>query len=131
MSLSIASCLKTIFCDKPNIPNVDWVAFENGTFFAVPREDKNKEQLSELGRSLLESNGPAIAGTPTADFSVSRMDVLFTEPVYVVEYDCEGLVFGTVVITEEGVSDIQVGLEGRSRRSMDHQNPVVIATSKD
>ena len=106
--------------------DIAWVVFEHGTcFFSVPTDelplDATPDALVAAARAALASLGPAIPGTPAADFTPSRLDGWFPdEPVWFVAYDHSAI--ATIVITDG--SELEAGLRARALRDDDHDAPV-------
>jgi hypothetical protein len=126
-----ASALEHIFTN-PNPLNgklppthVAWVIFANGTvFYTFPNEDllpgASAAELTAAAISALDEMGPVMAGTPSADFSVSRLASWFPEErVYFVTYDDPRIV--SIVVEEQESTDLAVGMLGRANRQADFE----------
>ncbi|WP_291148697.1 hypothetical protein [Flavobacterium sp. UBA7680] len=102
----------------------DWVLFENGTYIIFDNADTIPDLESEAIK-LMKEFGPVHAGGSAGDFSVTHLKE--TEG-WVVSGHGYGMY--TYVspneLNSEKPNDVQIGLEGRSKRNADGQNPVII-----
>lgn len=103
-----------------------WVIFENNTvFFMTPTSDEaNGLTFEELGKKackVLEDFGPAIAGTPLADFEVNGLDAWYPdEYVYMVTYTHSNIF--SIYITEKEEDEYTIGLKNRTSREIDAED---------
>ncbi|MDR6763299.1 hypothetical protein J2Y38_003518 [Flavobacterium sp. 2755] len=102
----------------------DWVLFENGTYIIFDNADTIPDLESEAIK-LMKEFGPVHAGGPAGDFSVIHLKE--TEGWIVSGH---GYGMYTYVnpneLGSEKPDDVKIGLEGRSKRNADGQNPVII-----
>lgn len=98
-----------------------WAIFENGTavVFTHPEGD-----LRERARAILEEWGPVQAGSSAGDFSVIE---LRDAPGWVVtSHHPDVLTYVSPDDVGADASDLEIGLLGRSRRSMDAESLRVV-----
>jgi hypothetical protein len=111
-------------------PQIAWAVFEHGTaFFTAPTAalavDASTEQVAEAACAALRALGPAHAGGPSGDFSVSRLSGWYPdEPVWFVSFDAPDL---AAVVIVPASSDLVAGLAGRSVRNSDHESMQLVA----
>jgi hypothetical protein len=132
--------LDVIFTPKPNIPNADWVAFANGTFY-FSNEDLSVTRdslIAQANEKLGEFTGVgAGVGSEYGDFTVHSMCKRFPgEGVWCVSYHISNIMTLVVAQKSEGpaqheTSPAAVGLIGRHCRALDADTLIVIATNKD
>jgi hypothetical protein len=130
----IAHYLQVIFKPKPNMANVDWVAFKNGTFavFSQAHPARSRQKLIEDGEGALKyyAGIGSGAGSSYGDFAAHFQDNNFPdENVWIVTFDHPSIM--TLVVFDEATGDMQAGLCGRGVRAVDADDPVVVATSLD
>lgn len=127
--MDLINVCKKIFVSKPNIPNVHWVLYENGTVIYYSKDNiNNKEDMIKLSLDLIDEK--VVPGTSTADFSVNRMDIYFpNEPIYVVVYTQPENMITIIVDESNKTNDLLIGLSGRQKRIEDEKIRKVIATS--
>lgn len=107
----------------------DWVLFENGTYIIFDNVDTIAD-IKEEAIMLMKKYGPAYAGSPAGDFSVTQMN---RTDGWVVTGHCYGMY--TYVDPKEIKSKVpneaEIGIFGRSKREKDGKNPVVIHINKN
>lgn len=98
--MNLSDICKKIFEHKTNIPDVNWILYENGTVLYYSKEKiNNKEELINISNNLIDEK--VIPGTSIADFTINKMDIYFPNKyIYVVIYSQPEL----------------IGLEGREKR---------------
>lgn len=103
-------------------PHIAWVLFENETIYlALPSEltplEASFDELAEVAKKELQSLGPAMAGTPSGDFSVNRVSWYPDNYVFMTTYDHGHII--SMSVYEESVEDLVVGITARAARSQD------------
>lgn len=110
-------------------PEVAWVIFDNGTvFYTGPTEAlgaaATTAEIERAARDALAEIGPVIAGSPSADFNVVRLEQWFPDdPVYFVTFDDPRI---AAVIIDEVEAEVTAGLLGRAARDADRDDPQVV-----
>lgn len=129
LQLDLVQICKTMFSSKPNVPEANWVVYENGT--VVYHEKSMVDEKQELIRLSNEAMSiPVVAATPSADFSVNRLNVYYPdEPIYAVTYSYPENM--ATIIRDGSENELIIGLAGREQRREDSQSIKVVATSKD
>jgi hypothetical protein len=108
---------------------VAWVLLRNGTaFVAVPGADLPAEAdfdaLGSAAKEALAELGPVVAGTPSADFSVSKLDAWFPgDGWWFVTYDHPSIV---TVLHAPGSTEVAVGFVARAERQADFDRPEIV-----
>ncbi|MDQ2794028.1 MAG: hypothetical protein M3Y12_08475 [Bacteroidota bacterium] len=102
----------------------DWVLFKNGTY-VIFDDASSITDIPEAAIAEMKEYGPVQAGGPAGDFNVTNLDE--TEG-WVVSGHGYGMY--TYVppseLTSPAPTDLEVGLFGRMKRSLDGQNPAVL-----
>ncbi|KAG2173910.1 hypothetical protein INT44_000023 [Umbelopsis vinacea] len=127
--LPLASICLTMFTPKPDVADADWVAYENGTVVMFTQKEVNDKE--ELIRRADEAIAVEVhVGTPSADFTVARLDTYFPDKdIYAVLYSLpENMI--TIIENERG-NDLSTGLLGRENRRLDWETRTIVATSRD
>ena len=91
-----------------------WVVFENGTCVIVV---KPAPDLERQATTLLRKWGPVHVGSPAGDFSTVTLDNGVGWVVTCHHNDILTLVLLNEI--DEGASDLEIGLFGRSKRAKD------------
>lgn len=94
-------------------PAMNWVVFKNGTCVMLLNPEK---ELHTQAIKILKEHGPAVAGTPSGDFEVTKIPEING---WVVTGDYPGIM--VYVSEEEGKkkNDVETGLVGRNKRERD------------
>jgi hypothetical protein len=111
-------------------PDMAWAVFEHGTvFFTTPGNaldaSASLDDVAAAARAALGELGPVRVATPSADFTVSRLDGWYPDdPVWFIGFASDAL--ATIVI-EDFDSDLAAGMTGRAIRDSDHQAMRVVS----
>ncbi|HGH0035448.1 TPA: hypothetical protein ACJKFB_000164 [Neisseria meningitidis] len=93
--------------------------FENGTCVILLEPEKD---LAKQAKEMLSKWGKVQIGTPSADFGIITLD---SGDGYAVS--CHHPEIFTLILKEEGLDeDFKIGIEGRSHRDCDAEEPKVI-----
>lgn len=109
--------------------HIAWVIFGEETVFLtgptdeLPVESPPKALAKAAMEALLELGAPA-AGTPSADFRVSRLPWFPDDFVYMVSYNHPNLF--NIVVGDAETSDLSAGMTGRATREADVDAPAII-----
>lgn len=109
--------------------HVAWVIFRHETVFLTAPTDElpvssTPDALVRAALKTLIRFGPPVPGTASADFQVTRLPWWPDAFVFMVSYDHPNLF--NVVIADDEMSDLGVGIMGRSVRKSDAEEPSVI-----
>eukprot|EP01114_Cavostelium_apophysatum_P023826 TRINITY_DN9101_c0_g1_i1.p2 TRINITY_DN9101_c0_g1~~TRINITY_DN9101_c0_g1_i1.p2 ORF type:complete len:144 (-),score=6.50 TRINITY_DN9101_c0_g1_i1:53-484(-) len=118
---------------NPEIPQIDWVLYEHGTFVALPATQNSRDELIANCNEALHRFRQVIAGTPLGDFSVGKREE-YDQAVYVVDYCTyfpDPFIATIFIDSEMKMSEIAVGLTARQIRTKDAADKKVILTAKD
>jgi len=98
-------------------PNVLWVLFSNATFLII-KEELSEEEAEKQAIDVIQSYGPVVAGSSSADFSVSALEHV---DGWLVSSHKKGLFtyVSPSEIADTSLSDVEIGLLGRSKRHQD------------
>ena len=107
---------------NPNLQ--DWVLFENGTYVIFDAVDTIPDMEAEAIK-LMKEYGPAHAGGPAGDFSVTH---LHRTEGWVVSGHGYGMYtyVNPTELSEKTPTDVEIGLFERSKRNLDGKNPKVL-----
>jgi len=99
-----------------------WVLFDHGTVVVVP--DDTVEDVTEVAKLKLATDGPVAPGTAAGDFSVSAVE---DRGWIVGSHDPDIFTFVPASKVKPGSSDVAVGLAGRTARGADADGQQVLA----
>lgn len=126
--LNVKSVVEHVFTtsnpDTGSVPSdkLAWIIFENGTVYLTkPNDDfpvdiPSKTFVEKALDECLEF-GPAVVGTSSADFSVSRLPWYPDQFVYMVRFN-HSCIFNIIIMDEE-TDHMVVGLRSRIKRNAD------------
>ncbi len=131
--VEIKARLSVIFAPKEGIPNAEWIAYENGTFYIINEDDSQTidDMKLEANAALQIFQDGVAEGTSLGDFTVLRQEKRFAENEYVYCVQYEGRLF---TLIEESVADketILIGLEARELRTKDAKDLKIVCTSRN
>lgn len=94
-------------------PSMSWVLFHNGTCVMLlsPEEDVRTQAIK-----ILKEHGPAVAGTPSGDFEVTKIPEI---KGWVVTGDYPGIMMYVPLEEGKNKSDFEIGMIGRTKRECD------------
>lgn len=114
--MDLINIYKKIITDQ----QMRWVLFKNGTCVMLlkPEEDVKAQAIK-----ILKEHGPAVAGTPSGDFEVTKIPEING---WVITGEYPGIM--VYVSEEEGKrkDDAQVGLIGRNKREHDSKELEIV-----
>ena len=130
--LSIEEIMEIVFTtanpETGSLPpeNIGWIIFEHETVCLIGKnaglsENPSSEEMTDYAKKELLDLGVPMAGSPSADFSVSRVPWFKEQYVYMVTYNSNSIF--NVLVYQEEANDIGIGMIGRGARSLDVENP--------
>lgn len=105
---------------EPNLKN--WVVFEQGTCVILYH---SRGDLEDAAKEVLQKYGNAHPGTPSADFTVIKVD-----SGWIVAGDQPGILNYVAEDEGENRQDFEIGLIGREKKEKDLKELKIIHTEK-